>query len=275
MSENSWSSRNEIRPLPPYFGLLAVDAKDSTRLPSVRHAPLSRSITDIVHRGLEGAGLGEMIRQFESNTGDGLAFGFDPSWLPRVISPFADELDSLLQRHNAGPGPRIRLRMSIHVGPVPVSPGLPGDGNAAPRSETHRLLDCSAARRGLAESGEDGTSLVVMVSDAVHSAVVVGGYCAVPSSRFIEVRAEVPGKDFAQTAWMYVPSPSGGLLRRPTAQTASANEPKAGTDNAAPTGPRPIHARVQNVESGVAIMDSTLRDVHQRGVSRPGRECRS
>ncbi|GAX58304.1 hypothetical protein SO3561_09876 [Streptomyces olivochromogenes] len=207
-----------------------MDAKDSTRLPSIQHAPLIRFIIEIIHRGLEDAGLSEMRREFESNTGDGLAFGFDPSWLPLVISPFADVLDTLLHRHNTGAGPHIRLRMSIHVGPVPVTPGLPGDGNAAPRSETHRLLDCEAARGWLADAGEDGTPLVVIVSDAVHRAVVLGGYCAVPPSRFTEVQAEVTGKDFAQSAWMYVPSPSGGLLRRPVDPTAPVKRPTGETE---------------------------------------------
>ncbi|MCT9112970.1 hypothetical protein ACFWD7_04445 [Streptomyces mirabilis] len=160
--------------------------------------------------------------------------------------------------------------MSIHVGPVPVTPGLPGDGNAAPRSETHRLLDCEAARRWLADAGEDGTPLVVIVSDAVHRAVVLGGYCAVPTSRFSEVQAEVTGKDFAQSAWMYVPSPSGGLLRRPVAPTAPVKRPTGETEGVGPVGPRPVQARVQHVESGVAIMDSTLRDVHHHGAPQRG-----
>ncbi|MFE2261926.1 hypothetical protein [Streptomyces griseosporeus] len=270
MSEQIQPSEIKSRPLPPYLGLLAVDVKDSTRLPSVQQAPLSRAVTDIVHRGLELAGLGEMRREFESNTGDGLAFGFDPSWLPLVISPFSDVLDTVLQRHDAGTRPRIRLRMSIHVGPVPLAPGLPGDGNAAPRSETHRLLDSDAARRALAEADEDGTHLVVIVSDAVHRTVVLGGYCALAPSRFTEVQAEV--KNFSQTAWIYVPSPSGGLLRRPITHSTPTNGPTQEAEGDATAGRRPTHTRIQHVDCGVAIMDSTLRDVHQHGVPRQGRE---
>ncbi|MFJ9893813.1 hypothetical protein ACIQPR_10845 [Streptomyces sp. NPDC091280] len=273
MSDQSRPFRASSCLLPPYFGILAVDAKGSTRLPSIQQAPLSRFITKIIYCGLEDAGLSEMRREFESNTGDGLAFGFDPSWLPLVISPFADVLDTLLHRHNTGADPQIRLRMSIHVGPVPVAPGLPGDGNAAPRSETHRLLDCEAARVWLADAGEDGTPLVVIVSDDVHRAVVLGGYCAVPPSRFTEVQAEVTGKDFTQSAWMYVPSPSGGLLRHPVPRTATVNRPAGETEGIGPVGSRPVQARVQHVESGVAIMDSTLRDVHHRGAPQRGPDC--
>ncbi|MFB6984313.1 hypothetical protein [Streptomyces scopuliridis] len=270
MPEPFRSVMPESRPLPPYFGLLAVDAKDSTRLPSVQHAPLSRAIAEIIHRSLEAAGLKEMRREFENNSGDGLSFGFDPSWVPFVISPFTEVLDKLLQRHNAGTGPCIRLRMSVHIGPVPVTPGLPGDGNAAPRSETHRLLDSEPARSCLARADAHATPLVVIVSDAVHRAVVVGGYCALQRSRFTEVRAEVAGKDFAQTAWMYVPSPSGELLHQPAAQPESAKGSVEEADDAVPAGPQSRQTRFQHVEYGVAVMDSTMRDVHHHTVHQQG-----
>lgn len=256
--------------LPPYFGLLAVDAKDSTRLPSLEHARLSRALTEIVHRGLELAGLKEMRCEFESDSGDGLAFGFDPSRIPFVISPFADVLNTLLQEHNAGPGPCIRLRMSIHIGPVPRSPGLPGDGNAAPRSETHRLLDSVPARNTLARADARATPLVLIVSDTVYRTVVVGGYCALPPARFTEVCAEVVGKNFAQTAWIYVPSPSGDLLSRSDAQSSPGEEPAKKATPSVPTVLESGETRLQHVEFGVAVMDCTMGDLHHHTAPRPG-----
>ncbi|MFD3903474.1 hypothetical protein HXS80_18105 [Streptomyces sp. CB04723] len=251
---------------------MAVDAKDSTRLPSLQQARLSRDLTAIVHYGLELAGLKGMSRQFESHSGDGLAFGFDPSHLPFVISPFADVLNTLLQDHNAGPGPRLRLRMSVHVGPVPRTPGLPGDGNAAPRSETHRLLDSVPARDWLARSDEHATPLVLIVSETVYRTVVVGGYCAVPQARFTKVRAEVTGKDFARTAWVYVPSPSGELLSGPGAQVARVLEPRTESAEDPPPAPRQGEARSQFVEFGVAVMDCTMGDLHHHAALRQGME---
>jgi hypothetical protein len=256
----------ESRPLPPILGLCAVDAKGSTLLPSAQHASLSRAITDIVHRSLRSAGLKEMRKEFESNTGDGISFGFDPSWIPMVISPFADVLNTHLQQHNVTAGPHIRLRMSVHIGPVPITPGLPGDGNAAPRSETHRLLDSEPARSCLSRTDEHATPLVVIVSDDVYRLTVLGGYCALPPSRFTEVCAEVVGKGFAQTAWMYVPSPSGELLRLSAAKSPSAKGSTLETDGAGSGASRPAQARFQHVGFGVAVMDSTMRDVHHHAV---------
>jgi hypothetical protein len=264
------SAMFESRPMPPYFGILAVDAKDSTALPSIQHAALSRAITEIVHRGLEQAGLKDMRRQFESNTGDGLAFGFDPSWVPSIICPFAEVLNTLLKRHNAGVGPRVRLRMSVHIGPVPLAPGRPGDGNAAARSETHRLLDSEALRACLDRADPDATPLVVIVSDTVHRAAVLGGYCALPPSRFTEVRAEVPGKGFSQPAWIHVPSPSGKLIGAIGEHPGAPPAPAAGGDGSSRVEPRPVPIRSQHVEFGFAVMDSTLRDVHHHTAPRQG-----
>ncbi|MYW09785.1 hypothetical protein GT034_15665 [Streptomyces sp. SID2563] len=269
MPEPLRSPMPESHPLPPFHGLMAVDVKDSTRLPSREHAQLSRTLTEIVHQGLELAGLKEMPREFENHSGDGLAFGFDPSWVPHVISPFADVLNTLLQEHNAGPGPHLRLRMSLHIGPVPRSPGLPGDGNAAPRSETHRLLDSVPAREWLARADADATPLVLIVSDTVYRRVVVDGYCALPAARFAEVHAEVAGKDFAQTAWIYVPSPSGDLLTGSDAADVPDHEEAVGkTAEPAPAAPRQGGTRLQFVESGVAVMDSTMGDFHHHTESR-------
>lgn len=141
------------RPLPPLHGILAVDVKGSTRLPAVEHSALSRTIVKVVERSLVRARLGAMAPQFLCHTGDGLAFGFDTRHLPTVVSPFIDTLNNLLLRHNenASDAP-LRLRLSLHSGHVPRTGGRPGDGNATPRSETHRLLDCRAARQALENS---------------------------------------------------------------------------------------------------------------------------
>ncbi|MGW7082203.1 hypothetical protein ACWGH2_01710 [Streptomyces sp. NPDC054871] len=179
-------------------------------------------------------------------------------------------LNTLLLEHNAGPGPHIRLRMSIHIGPVPRNPGLPGDGNAAPRSETHRLLDSVPARNSLARADAHATPLVLIVSDTVYRTVVVGGYCALPPTRFAEVRAEVVGKNFAQTAWIHVPSPSGELLSRSDAQSVPGQEPTEKAAESVPPVPRSGETRLQHVEFGVAVMDCTMGDLHHHTVRRQG-----
>ncbi|WP_317633994.1 hypothetical protein [Kitasatospora sp. DSM 101779] len=193
--------------MPDYRALLAVDAKDFTGLPALLHAPVSQMIPELIDQALVKAGLDDLVntKRFPANTGDGLVFGFDPARLPFVVSPFLDVLDDVLAQYNTHTmGPRIRLRASVHVGPLPDD-GLPGDGNGTPRNDTHRLLDSRPVKAVLAASSEDVTHLAAILSDRVFTDVVLGGYAGLHPDRCIEVPATVDGKKFAQQAWLYIP----------------------------------------------------------------------
>lgn len=206
------------RDLPPYRGILAVDAKDFTGRPAVEHVSLTTVIPQLLGQAFERAGLEHVWRErrFASNTGDGIAMGFDPVALPRVIHPFLGELQEVLTDYNihaTGTG-RIRLRVSLHVGPLPDAGGAPGDGNGTPRNDTHRLLDSRPVRAILAASSESITQVAAVLSQRVFEDAVLSGYTRRHPDQFIEVPATVEGKNFQQLAWLYVPAPSGNLYDR-------------------------------------------------------------
>lgn len=198
------------RKLPDYTAILAVDAKGFTELPAVRHAPVSEMISSTVDQALVAAGLGDLKdnRLFSANTGDGVVLGFAPARLPHVLWPFLDILDGMLAQRNGSVGaPRLRLRASVNVGPLPVS-GAAGDGNGTARNDTHRLLDSRELKELLVSSDEETTHLVAIISQRVYEDVVLGGYTGLPPDRCARITATVAGKDFEQVAWTYVPSPS-------------------------------------------------------------------
>lgn len=257
------------RPLPPYRALFAVDAKDFTGLPAVQHGPVSQLIPELVDQALERAGLAALrdAKRFPANTGDGIVFGFDPAHLPFVLSPFLRVLDDLLGAYNQNPtGPRIRLRASVHVGPLPDD-GVAGDGNGTARNDTHRLLDSRPVKAMLADGSEHTTPLAAVISQRVYEDVILGGYTALHPDRCLEVPASVPGKSFAQQAWLYVPSPSASLLRAGVpareqpgegdGQQAEAQEGGARGDGAAaPERPGARYGDItQHVGEGVAAGD--------------------
>ncbi|WP_170837801.1 hypothetical protein [Streptomyces sp. TP-A0874] len=255
----------ESRSLPPYRALFAVDAKDFTGLPAVMHGPVSQLIPQLVDLSLERAGLIELrdAKRFPANTGDGVVFGFDPVHLPFVLWPFLRVLDQVLDGHNRGSkGPRIRLRASVHVGPLPDS-GTLGDGNGTARNDTHRLLDSRPVKAILAAASEETTHLAVIISQRVHEDVVAAGYSGLHPDQCIEVPATVEGKNFAQQAWLHIPSPSGNLLRTGALPLEETPEPV--------TSERPLYpdARpqksVQNVGEGVALMGDVGGDLNFTG----------
>jgi hypothetical protein len=205
------------RPLPPYRGILAVDAKDFTGHPSADHPTISRAVVQLLETSLLRAGLADIWeqRRFPASTGDGYVFGFDPAYLPFVVHPWLNTLQELLTEfhvHSLGAS-ALRLRVSLHVGPLPDT-GDEFDGNGTPRNDTHRLLDSRPVKAVLAASSERVTHVAAILSDRCYEDTVAGGWTGRHPDHFIEVPATVDGKPFAQRAWLYVPAPSGRLYDR-------------------------------------------------------------
>lgn len=265
----------ESRLLPPYRALFAVDAKDFTGLAAVQHGPISQLIPELVDRALERAALHELrdSKRFPANTGDGVVFGFEPALLPFVLWPFLDVLDDTLGAYNRqSVGPRIRLRASVHVGPLPDADG-PGDGNGTARNDTHRLLDSRPVKAILTAASEEVTHLAAIISQRVYEDVVLGGFTGLHPDRCVEVPATVEGKDFAQRAWLYVPSPSGNLVRagvRPREEEESAALPGTAAAREQPPGTSAgthYSGNTQKVGEGAAVMGGVGGDVTYTGGS--------
>ncbi|PJE96962.1 hypothetical protein CUT44_15550 [Streptomyces carminius] len=261
-----WS---ESRPLPGYRALLAVDAKDFTGLPAILHAPVSRLIPELVDTALDQAGLTGLkdAKRFPASTGDGIVFGFDPEQLPFVVSPLLRVLDEVLSRHNSQQGgARIRLRASVHVGPLPDS-GAPGDGNGKPRNDTHRLLDSRPVKAVLAAASEHTTHLAAIISDRVHEDVILGGYTGLHPDHCVEVPATVEGKSFAQRAWLYVPSPSGNLLAAGVMSSGedSRNPESSRSGSTGPERPSVVYRDNSQQVEGIGVLGSVEGGISYQG----------
>ncbi|MER6530778.1 hypothetical protein [Streptomyces sp. NPDC001508] len=184
----------QSRHLPPYRGIVAVDAKDFTGYPAIEHGAISQAIPQLLQRSFERAGVAEVWkdRRFPSSTGDGYVFGFDPAWMPYVIHPWLHTLQDVLAEftvHSTGTV-RIRLRVSLHIGPLPDSGGE-FDGNGTPRNDTHRLLDSRPVKAMLAASNESITHVAAILSDHCYQDAVASGYTGRHPDHFNEVPATV------------------------------------------------------------------------------------
>ncbi|WP_399087826.1 hypothetical protein ACGH2B_11945 [Streptomyces sp. BBFR2] len=205
------------RQLPPYRGVVAVDAKDFTGYPAVQHSVISQTVPQILEVSFERAGLAEVWRdqRFPAHPGDGYVFGFDPARMPFLIHPWLNTLQEVLAEFNVHSRGvvRMRLRVSLHIGPLPDD-GTGFDGNGTPRNDTHRLLDSAPVKAMLAAASEHVTHVAAILSDRCYEDAVAGGYTGRHRDHFLEVPATVEGKQFAQRGWLYVPAPSGNLYDR-------------------------------------------------------------
>lgn len=221
------------RELPPYTGILAVDANGFTAEPGSNHQDIGRLIPQLVRFAFDESGIGDAWQAppFYGDSGDGFAIGVPTRLLPTLVHPFLAVLQRVLAEHNSAivrGQPAIRLRASLHVGPLPGDPDRPQHaGNGTARNETHRLLDSDAVRIMLASAQPSVTHVAAILSDRVFCDVVRDGYTSRHPDHFIEVAATVPGKAFSQRAWLYVPEPSGSLLAVPRFAPRPAHEPPA------------------------------------------------
>ncbi|WP_424210780.1 hypothetical protein ACN20G_01035 [Streptomyces sp. BI20] len=270
------------RRLPAVRGILAVDAKDFTGRPAIEHETISRAIPEVLRISLLRAGLAEVWdgRLFPASTGDGYAFGFEPSLMPLVLSPWLDTLQDTLSEYNVhslGTAP-LRLRASLHLGPLPeTGDGFGGQGTA--RNDTHRLLDSVPVKAVLSSTSENVTHVAAILSDRCHQDCVASGYTALHPDRFIEVSASVPGKDFSQRAWIHVPVISGPLrdhgVLGPQAQAPAAPEPQD-TPPAAPAGTNTTYnADGSNINTGTVHGGQSVSNQHVAGDHVGGNKART
>ncbi|SRR6266851_6267001 len=248
MNEHLGSGAAKSHRLPPYRGILAVDTVRFTDNRSADQPGLSAAIPAILEQALRTCGIGEVweTRRFPEGTGDGYVFGAPPEYLPFLVDPLFDQLELILEdqsrqlaaRHR---DLRLRLRVSLHVGPVPDDEGTHSVGK--PINDTFRLLDSMSIREALKRANPDVTHMAAIVSQRVYEDVIRAGYTGLHPDRFDPVTAEVPGKDFAEPAWLYVPRPSrGGDAQELAARTA---EPSSSARHAIDSAPHTtVHGNV-------------------------------
>jgi hypothetical protein len=245
------------RDLPPYRAVLVVDARRFSDNSSAHQTLLNARIVQVLEAAFIRAGLGDAWegRRFSGHTGDGYIAGLPPETLPHVLHPFLRELQAELRerdRRRGGWEPRLRLRASVHLGP------LPDNGVGAPMTETHRLLDSDQVRQALNESHEEVTFLAVILSQRVYQDVIEGGYTALHPAQFTEV--EATAKRFAERAYLYVPEPSVSARLPDQAVSPAERPPTSGPPR--PNGDDRGGVRIKGKNVGIAG-DVAGRDIHR------------
>ncbi|MBE1501476.1 hypothetical protein H4696_008576 [Amycolatopsis lexingtonensis] len=205
--------------LPPYRALLVVDTKGFGSNSDADQGVLAAMIPDVLGQAFERAGLGEVWKTalFPHGTGDGYGVGFEPRFLPAVVSKFFDALENVLAERDVRLRAtsrylRMRMRASLNVGPIREADGESSAvAIGAAVITTHRLLDSAPVREVLTRSDPDQTFLSVVLSQRIFEDVLASGYATLPKSRVVPADVEV--KEYRGTVYLYVPNPSGKLLQ--------------------------------------------------------------
>ncbi|AGM07148.1 caspase, EACC1-associated type [Amycolatopsis keratiniphila] len=126
-----------------------------------------------------------------------------------VVDRYVRALDAELTSVNANRPPhmRLRMRMAIHFGDL--AKGASGDSGQGVVFAT-RLVDSPVARAALEQTN---ASLVVLLSDQVHEAIVQTGRATVRPDDFRGVEVEVQAKSFVARGWLWIPSGDAHSVR--------------------------------------------------------------
>ncbi len=148
--------------------------------------------------------LGLSIKETEhQGTGDGMNVFLPASIelhraLPRIIRSW----DEKLAFNNKQYTDRLRLRLSLAVGPVGVAAiGLSGNTIV----EVVRLVESDPIRRAMIENPE--ADLAVLVSDQLYEYVIGEGHLGLEANRF--TRVEVQVKKYNRPAWLWMSNLGG------------------------------------------------------------------
>lgn len=192
----------------PYRAVLAVDARDFSSNTSKNMQEINADIQQVLAEALSTIGLSAHweLRAFPQHTGDGYVAGLNPEVLPALVGCFPEALSDLLherRRRHPGLSP-LQLRVSVHVGPLPLS------GLGVPMVETHRLLDDQTLRDLLAKSKRANLAMIIsqrVYEDVFQSGLETGSTVAEDFAPKI-----AKAKKFAQPAWLHVPGLDWGLV---------------------------------------------------------------
>lgn len=201
--------------VPREHALLVVDMKGYSRIPEARMAPARFDLDSILDTAFEQSGL-ETPQQVDGefdDTGDGAIFVLAARDTTRLIDPLLGNLNAALCRYDKKSrlhsAPQIRLRASVHVGPV----SLPDRRNRAV-VDACRLVDSAAVREALDAAEAHGAYLAAAVSEiAFRRTVREGRTLDLDERHFLPAEARVNGKpEFEEPCRLLIPGVSPVLL---------------------------------------------------------------
>lgn len=259
-------------PLPPYRAVLAVDAEKFSRNTDLGYQVLGTAIPSVLATAFNRSGLAHIWDEarFARHSGDGYVLGAEPRHLPALIHPFLDTLHNELralqpQLAAIDRNLRLRLRVSLDVGPLPDTRGASAvDAMGEAMVQVHRLLDSSPVRQALADSHPDTTLLAAIVSRRVYEDAVLSGLGSVHPSRFRPVNVTLPEKEYTSEGYLFVPVPSHGTPEEPR---GSSTEDTRDSGHPAAT-PAPGATTFTNSGNAENIIQSTTFNGGIRSVAR-------
>jgi hypothetical protein len=215
--------------MPEHSALLAVDmiGSGSSRLEHLSSIP--ELVCDLTQAALRAVGLSSDTAQSDQFTGDGFLRAYPSRFLPTLVD-MVSVLDELLAAHNRSAKPEIRLRVAVHVGPLPA-----GRGFYRPNIDLSRLLGAAAFKQVVHHCQQhittDAFTTALILSDSAYKTVFEGDYPRVITrNEFAPLL--ITNNEFHEHSWVRVT----GVHPTQISSIPLADEPAPGSpEESAPT----------------------------------------
>ncbi|MET9732777.1 hypothetical protein ABZZ79_19650 [Streptomyces sp. NPDC006458] len=227
--------------VPAELALVAIDMEKYSQIPEAKMAAARCDVDDIVATVLAECRLPapqDLPGGYKDN-GDGAILLFPPAVLAWLVDPLLGRLNAALVRYEQqrlASSPVLRLRASVHVGPL----SLP-DHRGKAINDTTRLLDSQAARQALSAAKDCGAFLAAALSEVVYQRTVHAGRTPdLGPHHFLEAVARVSDKPgFEQPCRIHVPGLTSPAVHPYVTDVASSTSAQSSTaqQNAASAAP--------------------------------------
>ncbi|MEU2608036.1 hypothetical protein [Streptomyces albus] len=225
----------DFRDIPPERALFVLDMKGYSQIRECRMSPVRGDLDDILAHVFAQSGLAEEWADGKpyKDTGDGAIFVLPTARMWRLVDPLLDNLDRALARYDRdrlARTPAIRLRASIHVGPL-----TPEDHRGNAINDACRFINSDLSYAGMAAAVEHGAYIAAVISQTAFIRTVGAGRSErLAESHFLPAIARVAEKpSFVEFAHVHVPGVSPVSI-------AGHLDPHPADDNgASPTEPSP------------------------------------
>ncbi|MET8012867.1 hypothetical protein ABZU86_13525 [Streptomyces sp. NPDC005271] len=185
---------------------MVVDMMRYSQIPEAKMAVVRSDLDDILSTEFAESQLPDphSLSEAFKDTGDGAITVLPAQHLARLVDPLLTNLNAALHRYNAqrlASHPAIRLRASVHVGPL--TPGHRGDAI----NEACRLADSIVVRQAMAAAVDNGSFLAAALSETVYRRTVHAGRTRnLHQRQFLPTTARVEGKEgFEEACRLLVP----------------------------------------------------------------------
>lgn len=187
--------------MPEHSALLAVDVIGSGSSRPEHLGTIPDLVRDLTQAALRAVGLDGDRAQDDQFTGDGFLRAYPSRFLPALID-MINVLDSLLAEHNRTTKPEIRLRVAVHLGPLPARRGF-----YRPNIDLSRLLEAAAFKHVVGHCREhitgDTFTTALILSDNAYQTVFQGDYTRVVSrNEFAQLL--ITNNEFEERSWVRV-----------------------------------------------------------------------